>query len=90
MPERDNFNRPTPNAIVEVVTNPGEINAAHPARTWEWKWRADQRLCGQKQESLRDILIEGLRCEISVLIPPLSCPLNLTLCAFRDAYLHGV
>ena len=89
MPERDNFNRTAPNAIVEVVTNPGEMKATQPANTSAREGRADQRLGAQKQEGLRDILIEGLRREIAVLIPPMSGSLDLTLCAFRDAYLHG-
>lgn len=90
MPDRDNFNGTAPKAIVEVVTNSGEMKATKPARTSAWKWRADQTLGAQKQESVRDILIEGPRRELSVLVPPLSGPLDLILCAFRDAYLHGV
>jgi hypothetical protein len=89
MPERDNFDRTTPNAIVEVVTNPGEMKTTEPAHPSAREGRTDQRLGAQQQKGLRDIVIEGLRCEIAVLIPPMSGPLDLTLCAFRDAYLHG-
>jgi hypothetical protein len=64
MPERDNFNRTASNAIVEVVTNPGEMKATQPLHTSAWNWRANQRLCAQKKESVRDILIEGPRREI--------------------------
>jgi hypothetical protein len=41
MAERNNFNRTAPNAIVEVITNPGEMKAAHPMHIAAWNGRAD-------------------------------------------------
>ena len=37
----------------------------------------------KSKKAFAHILIEGLRCEIPMLVPPLSCPLNLTCARFE-------
>lgn len=42
VPERNHFNRMAPNAIVEGVTNPGDMKATQPAYPSVRKGRADE------------------------------------------------
>jgi hypothetical protein len=76
VPKRDYLDLTTANAVVEMVPNSGQMQTPDSLYAWAWNWRADQGLCAQKQESLREILVEGFRCKIAMLIPPLGGPVN--------------
>jgi hypothetical protein len=43
----------------------------------------------QKQERLREIIVEGFRRKIAIFVPSLRGPIYLGLCALRDAHVHG-
>src|SRR5438132_8326859 len=90
MPKGEYFNLTTADTIVEVIANPGEMQTPYAFRTSVQHARANARLCAQKQERLRQILIEGFGRKIAILVPPLSGPVNLSLCALRDADVHGL
>ena len=86
----DSAQAPSVNTIVEMITNPGEMQPPYAFPTRVQDGRADARLRAQKQKSLREILIEGFWCKIAIFVPPPRGPINLALCAFRDAYDHGL
>jgi hypothetical protein len=89
VPKGEYFNLTGADTIVEVITNPSEMQTPYAFRTSVQHARANARLCAQKQERLRQILIEGFGRKIAILVPPLSGPVNLGLCALRDADLHA-
>ena len=66
-----------------------DANALH-FHTGVQNRRANTGLRAQKRESLREILVEGFRYNITIFVPPLSGPINLCPCAFRDADVHGL
>jgi hypothetical protein len=90
VPKGEYFNPTAADPIVEMITNPGEMQTPYAFRTSMQHARPNARLCAQKQECLRQILIEGFGRKIAISVPPLSGPVNLGLCAFRDADLHGL
>ena len=77
MPKCEHLNVAAANTIVEVITNPGEMQPPYAFRTCVQDGRADARLRAQKQKSLREILIEGFWCKIAIFVPPLRGPINL-------------
>jgi hypothetical protein len=83
MPKGKHLNPIAADAVVEVITNPGDMQTPYTLRTRVQYRRADARLRAQKQESLREILVEGFRGNIAIFVPPPSRPINLGLCAFR-------
>lgn len=90
MPEREYLNFVAANPIVEVIANPREVKTFHSLRAHLRHRRSDAGLSAQKQESLREILIEGFRCQVPVLVPPLRGTINLRLCPLGDANEHGL
>jgi hypothetical protein len=90
VPKGEHFNLTTADAIVEMVTNPGEMQTPYAFRTGMQQKRTNARLRAQKQESLREVLIEGFGRDVAILVPPPSGPINLRLGAFRDADIHSL
>ncbi len=90
MPERKHLNVTAAETIVEVITNPREMQTPYTFHTGVQNRRANTGLRAQKRESLREILVEGFRYNITIFVPPLSGPINLCPCAFRDADVHGL
>ena len=88
VPQSKNLYKVASNAIVEVITNPREMQASHALRTRAYDRRANARLRGQKQESLREILVEGFRSTIAIFIPPVGGAIDLSLCPLGDADVH--
>ena len=85
MPKGKDFNLTSADAVIEVITKPGQVQALHALDAGVKHGRTDTRLSAQKQECLRDVLIEGLRRKITVLVPPLGGTIDLGLRTFRDA-----
>jgi hypothetical protein len=52
--------------------------------------RTNTRLDAQKRKSLREIFVEGFRCTIAIIVPPLSSPIYLGLRALREANDHSL
>ena len=84
-------------AILALI--PLESDVGHPvilrlsqtkSHTLVWLQRATSNSRAQKGKSLREIFVEGFGCEIAILVPPLSGPINLGLCALRGADVHGL
>ena len=89
MPNGEHFNLTAADTVVEVIANPHQMQPPHAHTTSVQGGRANTRLGAQKKKNLGKILVEGFRCKIAILIPPLSGTINLGLCALRDADLHG-
>ena len=85
MPKGKHVNLNSVDAIVEVITNLGEMQAPDTSNRGAQDQRANARLRAQWEKSLREILIKGFGCEIAIFVPPLSGPINMGLCAFADA-----
>ena len=90
VPKGKHLNLTAANTVVNVITNSRQMQTPHGRGTGVQHRRADTRLSTQKQENLGEIFVEGLRCKIAVLVPPLSGKINLTLRPLRDADLHGL
>ena len=89
VPKSEHDNLRTTNPVIAVITNPREMQTSYALCAGGGHWRPDARFRGQKQESLREILVEGFRCKIAIFVPPLCGPIYLGLCALRDADVHG-
>lgn len=89
VPKGEYFELTTADAIVNVITNAGEMQTSYASRASIGHGRSNARLRAQKRKSLREILIEGLGCKFAIFVPPLSGTINLSLRAFGDANVHS-
>ncbi len=74
MPKGEHLNVTAANTVIDVITNPGEMQTPYAFRACVQDRRANARLRTQKQKSLREILIEGFRCKIAILGPTTEQP----------------
>ena len=88
VPKSEHHNFRITNPVVEVITNPREMQAPYALCTSGQRRCPDARFHAQKQESLREIIDEGFGCR-SRFRPTTARPDLFGLCALRDADVHG-
>lgn len=88
MPQRENLHFTSANPVVQVISDTCQMQTSYAVHACAQNRSTDARLSSQKQESLRDVIVEGLRCKVTVFVPPPRSRFNLRLRSPRDADVH--
>lgn len=88
MPDRQNFETVTPDAVVHPVANALDMEAPHARRTGLFDRAADARLLKQQLGDVLQLFANSAWCRRPVRCLPLNDTLNIARCATGDVQLE--